>query len=257
MSDGPTVEQGPGGEDQKDAITTPPLIELKTSTGATILEPPPRDVLMKILTTDPRVSYINPTFERTEGRIDPENPVLPTDAEEAFRTINSFGVSGNAFSLFVSPALTAEIRKFSLKQGLDLVGLRGIACSLDGTIEEPAAPPFTSWVGLPDVIDVMRQGRDAPRASTTNISTFDPSEPTSILHHRTVQWLVDHTRGLREGSLLDSPSAKKVYPVALVYDLRKLQRSAEGNEYTAEPKPGQSWPKALIKAYVMPAPLKV
>ena len=242
---------------EKEIVKTQPAPQgLYSETGGLILETIPENIIQNLKSIDPRLSFVGiqaPVDETLLSNLD-SKIVLSRDYEQAFAIINNFGVDGNSFVDYVIPSLVADLDRVLTKSGKDRIGLRGTACSIEGKISEPAAPPKTYRVNLSDIREIMKLGKEQT-GDETLVSTYHKNNPGQEpeIHHRTVQWLVDHPKTARKDLVANSDIARKVYPLLLVYDLDKLQPGK--TLYSAQLKPGiSSWSDALLKAYILPCP---
>jgi len=246
--------------EQEHFATYPP--GLYSESGQIILESLPAGKIAMIGAIDARITYIPFQIPQeklssiTLNELSPNNGqvILNRQAESLFSMMNSFGVDGNAINHFVIPGMEDNIEQLMKQLGMHSVGLRGIACSVDGIIDKPATPPYKFQVIVRDIGEIMSRGTEGTESETA-ITVFEGNQDDNFspqMHHRTRQWLVEHPRQLKVELSGYPDEIRKIYPMLLVYDLDKLE---PGNRYNAKLRSGlNSWSESLIKAYVIPSP---
>ena len=160
--------------------------------------------------------------------------------------VDGAGIDGDSVFIhqMVVPPLEKEIRRqFADKK---ILGIRGTAASVDFDGEV-----VVKGRKIKNVEQVVLDGSESGEVPL--YTTFEPNGPGEYnkIHHRSVQWVIDHARTLREELNKSGYTvmAETIFPVLLVYDIEILKKMEDGLG-------GQSLADAVLKAYVLDYPVK-
>lgn len=209
---------------------------LFTESGNPILESPtPRQI--DNLKSESRIEYFHYRIPgkiidmSAEERIH-DSPIIPKDPyvtpsmikekeqdfyEEILPVLESFNIPHQDLGGFIHKQLVTnflgeQIIKEFLNSKINMVGIRGIAASIDGDVE-------TSEGIVEDIKTIVKSGSERGKDKTLITSLEKGRE----IHYRTLQWLVQSPQEIRKLLIQRPEDAHKIFPAILVYDLSKMK----------------------------------
>ncbi|MBP9719119.1 MAG: hypothetical protein KBD46_01515 [Candidatus Levybacteria bacterium] len=209
---------------------------LFTDTAHAVLEPPDDDHIRRV-SDIPNVTYF-PTHipSRWQGS------VLITDAQVTVLKKEGYNVTDRFYQEMVEQPLGKRI--FEEFEGKKIL-LRGIGCSIGEHIE-------MGTVIVKNIAEIMRDGCEFDEKNATAVTKFD-TDKKNILFLTTL-WLKKSARNVRNLLGGTTKEAKQIYPVVLVYDATKLQKSRGDYAYMF-PQTAALRAQVILKAYITDYPV--
>lgn len=203
---------------------------LFNSEGKMLLAAPHQETIARLRGKDPRIEYQNFILPQlwknhldNKGRIKDVTHI----GEYEYNQLVSLPVASYAMSLFPNN---------------EFISARGIACSINGRINE-------NELTVRDISEIVNLGDERARDITLVASVYkERGKPE--LHHRINQYLV---RGHFSISMdLSDNNSRSVFPALLLYD-ESMLTPAHINMYSVKLPPTlEEKSKAIIKAIVLP-----
>ena len=208
---------------------------VRSESGTSIIEAPPRDLLEKVQENE-KIGYFPAQIPQDEEAAE-HFPIPDTELQELITRRQL----GNIYDITVTGPL-GEYVQHEFKDSMP-IAVRGTVCSLDGDID----------LGDLRIKDIRRTVTEGTEKEGDKTLVAVQRTDSRGLHHRTAQWLPQSAQELR-AMLKDSPELQsKIYPVLLVYDLKKLKPGKALYEAILPLTPEER-KSAILKAIVLDYP---